>query len=219
LLTVIGSHTPLSLLWALDKVVRFLRLGRWMADQHFRIPRRASNRNVVFDSVSNQVRDRKVIYLEFGVFRGAAMKYWSQNLKHPESVLHGFDSFEGLPESWSYLKEGSLTTGGQIPEINDPRVKFFKGWFDDVLPTYHLPEGDFESLIINIDADLYSSTVCIFRHFRKHIRPGTFIYFDDLSHPDHEPRAFEEFMRETGLRFRLISATRALAQAFFVCKA
>jgi hypothetical protein len=190
-----------------------------MADQGFQIPRRFSDRFLVFDTVIDQVRDRKVIYLEFGVFRGAAMKYWSTHLKHPETVLHGFDSFEGLPESWANLNKGAFNTDGELPEINDPRVRFFKGWFDDILPTYRLPEGNFESLVINMDADLYSSTACVLRHLRPHIGPGTFIYFDNLSHPDHEPKAFEEFLRLTRRRFRPISATRSLSAAFFVCDA
>jgi len=47
------------------------------------------------------------------------MKYWCDQLKNRESVLHGFDSFEGLPESGdSYVyHKGHLTTEGGIPKL------------------------------------------------------------------------------------------------------
>ena len=217
-LTTLGARSPKSLVRALDKIARFMRLGRWMTDHGFKLPRRARDRYAVFDAVISQVWDRKVLYLEFGVFQGASMRYWSQELKHPGSVLHGFDSFEGLPESWDHLKEGTFTTEGKVPAIADERVKFFKGWFDQVLPTYRLPGGEFEALIINIDADLYSSAVCILRHLRAAIRAGTFLYFDDFSQMEHEPKAFDEFLRESGLGFHLIAATQSLAQVFFKCE-
>ena len=146
------------------------------------------------------------------------MRYWSSELKHPDSRLHGFDSFEGLPEDFDldgpHMK-GKFNVGGEIPQIKDARVKFFKGWFDEVLPTYQLPEH--EVLVMVLDADLYSSTQCVLRHFRPFIIPGTFVYFDNMSRPDHEPRAFEEFMKESGLGFQLISADYSLNNAFFVC--
>ena len=183
MLTGLGACTPRSFGWTLDMAVRYIRLGRWMADHHFKLQRRARDKNAVFDAVINQVREKKVLYLEFGVFQGASMRYWSRELKHPESVLHGFDSFEGLPESWSYLPEGAFTTDGRVPAVDDARVKFFKGWFDEVLPNYHLPEGSFDTLIINVDADLYSSTACILRHLRSSIRPGTFLTSTTLAIP------------------------------------
>ena len=46
-----------------------------------------------------EVQDQRVLYLEFGVFRGRTIRYWSRKLRHPETRLHGFDSFEGLPDA------------------------------------------------------------------------------------------------------------------------
>ena len=39
-----------------------------------------------------------------------------------------------------------------MPVINDPRVKFFKGWFDQTLTTYSVLPHDV--LVVNLDADL-----------------------------------------------------------------
>jgi hypothetical protein len=217
-LTMVGARMPARMLHQLQMIVNYMKLGRWMSENGFQIERRVPDRFAVFAAVAERVHEKQVLYLEFGVFRGASMRYWSSALKHPEARLHGFDSFEGLPEDFDvdgpYTK-GTFDTRGGIPQIDDSRVKFFKGWFDEVLPTYQLPKH--EVLVIVLDADLYSSTLCVLRHLRSFITPGTFIYFDDMSRPDHEPRAFKEFISESGLGFRLISADYSLNTVFFEC--
>jgi len=217
-LTIVGARMSAHGLHQLQMVINYMKLGSWMAENDFHIERRVPDRSAVFAAVAKQVHDKQVLYLEFGVFRGASMRYWSSALKHPKTRLHGFDSFEGLPEDFDvdgpYVK-GTFDVGGEIPQIDDSRVQFFKGWFDEVLPTYQLP--DHEVLVIVLDADLYSSTLYVLRHLRPFITPGTFIYFDDMSRPDHEPRAFREFMKESGLGFRLVSADYSLNTAFFEC--
>ena len=217
-LTIAGSRMSARRLHHLKILVNYMKLGRWMAKNNFHIERRVPDRPDVFAAVAEQVHDKQVLYLEFGVFTGASMRYWSNALKHPDAILHGFDSFEGLPEDFDvdgpYTK-GTFDLKGKIPQIDDPRVEFFKGWFDEALPKYKLPE--YEVLVIVLDADLYSSTQYVLNHFCSYIMPGTFIYFDELSRTDHEPRAFEEFMKESGLHFRLVSADYSLNMAFFEC--
>ena len=108
-------------------------------------------------------------------------------------------------------------SGGPFRVIDDPRVSFFKGWFDKVLPTYTVP--DHGRLVLVMDADLHSSTTFVLQHLRPWIRAGTQIYFDEMNHLEHEPRAFDEFMRETGLKFKPIAADRTLTYACFECVA
>jgi hypothetical protein len=38
-----------------------------------------------------------------------------------------------------------------------------------------------------------------------------------MNHVEHEPKAFEEFTKETSLRFRLVCTDRTLAFSFFEC--
>jgi hypothetical protein len=200
-------------------VVNYMRLGRWASQNGFQVERRLPDRWAVFAAVAQKVRDKQVAYLEFGVFQGASLRYWSNALTHPGTSLHGFDSFEGLPEDWDDgpNPKGTFDVGGAIPEIGDSRVRFFKGWFDKVLPTYELPRHDV--LVITLDADLYSSTLVVLRHLRPFIKPGTFIYFDDMARPDHEPRALKDFLMESGLSFRLVATDYSLNAAFFECVA
>ena len=214
-LTLAGGQMPGSSLSHLQMVINYMRLGRWMRDRGFN-PKRVKGRKDVFNEVASQVKDRRVLYLEFGVYQGRAMRYWSRALTNPLSHLHGFDSFEGLPESFDKWGKGAFDTGGQVPVFPDPRVRFFKGWFEDTLPGYEPPPHD--ALVMNLDADLYSSTKTVLDRFSDLIVPGSYLYFDDLSRIDHEPRAFDEFMAATGKKFDAIAADASLNTAFFQCK-
>jgi hypothetical protein len=211
-LSFTGSLLSPRTLLQLQMAVNHLKLGRWMRDHEFVFENRTADRRGVWDVVAKRVANERVLYLEFGVFSGDSMRYWSRALKHPDSVLHGFDSFEGLPEDAGRWTKGEFSTGGQIPKIDDGRVQFFKGWFNEVLPSYPVPQHDV--LVMNMDADLYSSTIYVLRHLQQFIKPGTFIYFDEMNHIDHEPRAFDEFCAETGLVFLPISADRTLSCVF-----
>lgn len=217
-LTLFGSRMSANRLWQFQMIVNYMKLGRWMPSNGFQVKKRVRDRDEVFNVVIERIHDKKVLYLEFGVNRGASMRYWSKALKHPETMLHGFDSFEGLPEDFDIdgpIVRSTHDNKGEIPDIDDSRVKFFKGWFEDVLPTYQLPEYDI--LVIMLDADLYSSTICVLNHLRPYIKSGTYIYFDDLSRLEHEPRAFAEFIKKSGLQFRLVSVEASLNRAFFEC--
>jgi len=215
ILTILGGKIDAQSLHNLHAIVNYMKLGRWMVDNQFIIPERKLPRFPVFDVVADRVCSTRVLYLEFGVHEGISMKYWSKALKHKEAKLHGFDSFVGLPEDFDELPKGHFDVKGEIPKIDDDRVEFFKGWFSDTLPTYVLPDHDI--LVINIDADLYSSTIYVLRHLRPYMKPGTFIYFDDMGRVEHEPKAFREFMEESGLRFKLIATDYSLNMSFFEC--
>jgi hypothetical protein len=218
LLTAIGARLSPRRLHQLQMVLNYLKLGRWMREQGFHVARRLPDREAVFRSVAERVADRRVLYLEFGVLRGKSLRWWSQALRHPESRLHGFDSFEGLPEPFDVggpYGRGACNAQGVIPDLDDPRVELYPGWFEDVLPSYTPPAHDV--LVVTMDADLYSSTIFVLRWLRTHLEPGAYLYFDNLSRPEHEPRAFEEFIRESGLRFAPVAADRALNRVFFEC--
>lgn len=129
--------------------------------------------------------------------------------------MHGFDSFEGLPEAWESLKKGRFDTGGSIPKIDDPRVTFFKGWFSDTLPKYVLPSHDV--LFVTLDADLYSSTKTVLDFIRPHVSVGTYFYFDEFYSRDHELRAFDEFLSTTQYRFSLVATDPSMSRVLFRC--
>jgi hypothetical protein len=215
ILTLMGAALSEHKIIQAQSLTNYLRVGRWMKANHFLFPRRLADRLAVYGALAAGVASRKVLYLEFGVAEGASMRWWSNALKNPEAVLHGFDSFEGLPEDGGPWRQGDFDTHGQMPVINDPRVKFFKGWFDQVLPTYSVCPH--EVLVVNLDVDLYSSTIYVLRWLRPHLKPGALLYFDDMSVVDHALRAFDEFTKESGLQFKAIAADKTLAYVGVEC--
>jgi len=70
----------------------------------------------VFDAIIEEVGDEPIAYLEFGVFEGRSLRYWSRGLRNWDSELHGFDSFRGLPETFDgTYPAGHFNMNGQPP--------------------------------------------------------------------------------------------------------
>lgn len=57
----------------------------------------------------------------------------------PDQTIHGFDSFEGLPEDWSHVLKGAF---GEIKGALPDNVRLYKGWFEDTLPEWFKLHGD-----------------------------------------------------------------------------
>ena len=188
-----------------------------MRDKGFRPKFHLSTREQIWDLIGEHVGNRIVLYLEFGVWQGQATRYFAKLLHHPQAMLHGFDSFQGLPERWNIDADvGAFSTGGTIPSVDDHRVRFHEGWFHETLPRFRLPRRDV--LVINLDADLYSSTICALNCLRDAIEPGTYLYFDEFSDPVHELRAFDEFLGSTDRKFELLAATPQCDKMLFRCR-
>jgi hypothetical protein len=213
-IAAIGSRCSATTLFALDGVLNQLSLGFWMKSHGMWPSFIFESREQLFDWVAESIKNRDVLYLEFGVHRGQQMHALSRLLLNKSSHLHGFDSFEGLPESWGPLfKRGTFSTGGVLPATTDPRVTYFKGWFEDTLPNYVPPPHDV--LFINIDADLYSSTRTVLKYLRSYVRQGTYLFFDEFHHREHEMKAFDEFLEDTGYQFELLAGTKPMDQVLF----
>jgi hypothetical protein len=209
-----GRRCSPLLLAKMNSGLNYLEAGRWFASHGFSTSGDARDRSELFDRAADDISELRVAYLEFGVWRGDSIREWSRLLRHPQSTLHGFDSFEGLPEDWNLLTErGKFSTQGIIPQVDDPRVGFSKGWFEDTLENYVVPDHDV--LFLMLDADVYSSTKTVLDRFKGAMVPGTYVYFDEFNDRNHELRAFDELVRETGMQFRLVGADRTLLHVLF----
>ncbi|MEM3907849.1 MAG: TylF/MycF/NovP-related O-methyltransferase, partial [Nitrososphaerota archaeon] len=94
------------------------------------------------------------------MYQGDSIQKISRLNNNPESRFFGFDSFSGLPEYWfKDFPAGPFNVGGKIPVIDDNRVNFVKGLFQDTLPDFLRTFKPRNKLIILLDADLYSSTM------------------------------------------------------------
>ena len=162
--------------------------------------------------------EEPIDYLEFGVYRGATMRGWLERSSSSMSRFYGFDSFEGLPESWgNSFAAGHFATNGELPEIDDPRVTFVKGWFQETLRPFLATFQPRSRLVINNDSDLYSSTLFCLTQLDAIITPGTVLIFDEFSTPLHEFRAFEDYCSAYQRQMRPIAVVSDYAvQAAFV---
>jgi hypothetical protein len=148
-------RTGLPLPNRLSLVIDMLRFGPWLRAQgdvpHFR-QREALYRHVARDLAG------PVDYLEFGVFRGESLRTWAGLSPDPGSRFFGFDSFQGLPEAWELptktLAAGEYDAEGVIPAIDDERVRFVVGLFQDTLPGFLDAYESGPRLVVHFDADL-----------------------------------------------------------------
>jgi hypothetical protein len=70
-------------------------------------------------------------------------------------------------------------------------------------------------VVIAIDCDLYSSASLVLNSLEALIGPGAYLYFDEFHDRNHELRAFDEFRERTGVRFRLVGASRTLSHVAY----
>ena len=214
LLTKIGARFSPAHIHNLNAALNYLEVGRWLRANGFDDSPRYRTRELLYSAIGSSVGHERVLYLEFGVYEGYSMRTWSGLLKNPLSSLHGFDSFEGLPEAWDARRpRGTFDVKGSVPKFDDTRVRLHQGWFDETLPSFTLPER--ERLVLNMDADLYSSTKFVLDTLREEIKPGTIIIFDEFCDRAHELKAFDEFLQTTGMKFRFIGATETLEHVAF----
>src|SRR3954451_35922 len=83
----LGSRFSPRAMYAVDVAVNYLHAGYWLRQHSYPVTCWVKERQRLFDLVADEVRDARVLYLEFGVFRGATMRYWSEILSGPEAQL------------------------------------------------------------------------------------------------------------------------------------
>lgn len=155
-------------------------------------------------------------YFEFGVFKGYSI-YSAQKLADkysPNMRLFGFDSFAGLPElenndlknefftgQFAYSKENVArnikNNGGDMKKILLIEGYFSNTLKDKVKKQYSIKKAS----IINIDCDLYSSTVDVLAFIKPLLLKNTIILFDDWFSfngikPSGEEKALSEFIKK-----------------------
>lgn len=145
------------------------------------------------------------LVLEFGVRHGNTIRQIAALVGEHQSV-HGFDSFEGLPEVWHHEPKGSYTTKGVIPSV-PTNVQLHIGWFEDTLPKF-LEQQSGPVRFVNVDCDIYSSTKTVLDELAPRIVPGTVIVFDEYIGNEHwredEFKAFQESVAKYGWSYEYL---------------
>lgn len=148
-------------------------------------------------------------YVELGTWKGGCMGLLAQaNLAFGKErrMLHGFDSFEGLPrpradkdydsfvadelklsptqsdgelKAIGALLSESSDVEGLLARIGYPadQVRLHVGWFQDTIPAVKDAIGPIA--ILRMDGDFYDSYMIGFNHLWDNVVPGGFVIFDD----------------------------------------
>lgn len=155
-------------------------------------------------AIDNTTVDGK--FMEFGVYKGESLNFIANRRK--QETIYGFDSFEGLPESWtSTHQKGHFKVSG-LPKVKN-NVKLVKGWFDQTIPEFIDKEtANFKIAFIHVDCDLYQSTKTMFDLLKNHIQSGTVVVFDEyINYPNWEKgefKAFQEFVKDNNIKYKYI---------------
>lgn len=145
--------------------------------------------------------------LEFGVATGTTLAIIADAVAGDRAVF-GFDSFNGLPETWrTGFEAGEFA---QQPPQEIPGATLVMGLFEDSLPPF-LAEHDEPIAFVHVDADLYSSTRMVLDLVGHRLAPDTVLLFDEFfNYPGwqrHEYRAFNEFIASSGRTFEYLGYT------------
>ena len=146
---------------------------------------------------------RSGLVLEFGVYHGKSIRQIAEMV---DTVVHGFDSFEGIPEDWGAEAKGTYSTEGRLPEV-PANVRLHPGWFENSLPEFL--GGETGPLrFVNIDCDLYSSTRTVLDLLAPRIATGAVIVFDEFigydTWRDDEYKAFHEAAERFGWTYEVL---------------
>ena len=191
------------------------RTALFVMDNLINVPSFEMHGDLIRACVEKAVASKPGLYLEFGVFQGSTINLIS-SLVGEDVLVHGFDSFAGLPENWVGGKgKGAFSTKGAVPKVND-NVRLHGGWFDQSLPEF-LKSTEEDVAFLHIDSDIYSSAKTVLSQLKPRISKGTVILFDEFfnypGYEHHEYKAFFEFIDETKRDYRFIGYNANLFQA------
>lgn len=142
-------------------------------------------------------------FLEFGVYKGKSLEYFARLFPHP-SRLVGFDSFQGLSESWSFtsMPQGHFQTS---PPRMPRNCGLIIGWVDDTLQDFVDRTDLTDVVLVHLDLDLYRPTLFVLRTLRNHLSPGCYVLFDNyLSYPGWQ-KGEHLALQDSGINYETIA--------------
>jgi hypothetical protein len=130
---------------------------------------------VIERAKENDVSNKK-FYLEFGVYKGTSINFFSKYV----NTIYGFDSFEGLREDWAGtgVPKGTFNLNKKLPKLNKNVIPVI-GWVQDTLDPFldkYKPEINF----VHLDLDTYESTKFVLTKIKPYLTKNCVIAFDEI---------------------------------------
>lgn len=157
-------------------------------------------------SHSEGLQDRPIDYFEFGVCGGNSFRWWLEHNQQQGSRFFGFDTFEGLPESFGHFQKGDMAVAMESLNIHDTRASFYKGLFQDTLLPFLENYRGGNRKLIHLDADLFSATLFALSQLYRFLEDGDILLFDEFAVPTHEFMAFKIFTESFYVKYDVIGA-------------
>ena len=142
---------------------------------------------------------RAPLWFEFGVRGGHSLNLSCAALhRAPASHgglgarVHGFDTFEGLPEAWnSRFGKGALSMHGVVPHVH-ACGRLHVGLINETLAPFltTLRAQTWRLLGASVDVDLYGGTIQALRALRPWLQPGVLLHFHEFYTGPHRARGF-----------------------------
>jgi hypothetical protein len=160
---------------------------------------------------------------EFGVHTGWSLRTIRDHRKPP---VYGFDSFEGLPQTWTFGdRQHEAGHFACAPPADLPTgVHLVPGWFADTLPRWLVDHLE-PIRLLHIDSDLYESARTVLRLVNDRLLPGSVMVFDQVvefgaggydNWRDGEWRALTEWIEQFGRCVEPVGRTAAQQAAYVV---
>lgn len=150
----------------------------------------------LLDFALSQVTVEDGVHTEFGVYKGESLGFIANRI---DSVVYGFDSFQGLPDDWFFgVGKGAFSLGGEAPHVDTLQRNFrlVVGPFTDSIPIF-LKAINKPLAFMHVDCSLYASARDVLNGMADRIVPGTIAVFDEyFNYPgwqQHEHKALQEF--------------------------
>jgi hypothetical protein len=169
------------------------------------------------------VSEKPGAFAEFGVCQGGSLDLLAR--LHPERLIYGIDSFEGLPEPGKYdtfHKKGDfalsiLETAHLITWFREDKVEIIKGFSPEVF-TKLPPHETFA--FVHVDVDLYQSVKDAIDYFYPRLIPGGMMIFDDYGFETTPgaKKAIDEWKCECSYRGRIVYNTGHKTGQYLVVK-
>lgn len=184
-----------------------------------------------------KINDVSGDYFEFGLWRGKTFLYaWEMKRRYScnETILFGFDSFEGLPEIddnhdniWESqafcCSQEELRRILHRAGVRENEFQLVGGYYEHSLnDQLHERLAGRSAAIVYIDCDLYVSTKQVLGFIKRYLVNGTIVCFDDFfnykgSPTQGEQRALSEFLaQDSSVNFIPWSPYAPLGQSFIV---